>query len=86
MSNLLQKEIAGIVLKIVNIISDERTAVDSELKKISNFPDFDLAVLARRTELKIRRSQLIKIQKDVSMVLKTSSNHIILSTINPSGN
>lgn len=85
MSDLLQKELSIVISKIVNVLVVERSAVEVELVSWQTQKD-SIEKLGRVTELKIRKIQIDRMQKEISKILKTSENLIILSTITPAEN
>lgn len=85
MSNLLQKELSIVISRIVNVLVIERSRIEVELVKWQTQRD-SIEKLGRVTELKIQKIQIDRMQKEVSKILKTSENLIILSTITPANN
>lgn len=82
MQSLLEKELAELIVKIVDIIQEENIRIEVDIKKWK-LREENLEKLAKITELKIQKSAVKQIRKKVLLVLKGSTNRLIISTIKP---
>ncbi len=83
-SRLFEQELTGLLTGLAELIGDRYTELSRELDKAMAIPVDSLEKRAKIAELKIRRDEVSKIKKAVSHKLKTSTNRLVISTIEPS--
>jgi hypothetical protein len=81
----MEAELTAIIIKIVDLISDEDMRTEINIREWRHKKD-SLEKLATQAELKIRSYQIRKIRREVLSILKTSTNRIIISTIETPSN
>jgi hypothetical protein len=84
MGKLFEQELTGILTGITKMIGDRYTELSRELDRVrACYPD-SLEKRAKIAELKIQRNEIRRLQQRVSKALKTSTNRLVISTIEPS--
>lgn len=82
----IRNEYAHIVTRIVDSFVDELRAIDIELLERRRKNEPTLEALARIAELKVRKAQIIRMQRKINSILQLSTNKLIISTIEPVDN
>jgi len=75
-----EKELTSIITKIVDALIEEEQSLQAELNLHLQLPA-DLERLQWISELRIRLKEIIWAKRKVCSILKKSSNHLILATI-----
>lgn len=81
----LEGQLAGLISNIVDIVTQECETNQKELLRWKSEKD-SLDKMARIAELKIQSRQIEKIRKAMFIVLKKSTNKLVVATINVSEN
>lgn len=81
-----EKELCKIITAIVDFVTEEDHRINKEQLLTAMHQGFDLDRLAMTAQLKIEAKQIKRIKKAILIILKRSTNKMIVATIAMSGN